>query len=68
MPAITTDNDGGAIDETAKVEDWIRDQLTKAGFSDDDATVVIAARLDWRTLVRLRERGCPRQLALTIVR
>jgi hypothetical protein len=68
MQATATDNRGGRVDETARVEDWIREQLMQAGFNDHDATVVIAARLDWRTLVRLRERGCPRQLALAIVR
>ena len=68
MWVTATDNASGRVDETAKVEDWIREQLTQAGFSNADATVVIAARLDWRTLVRLRERGCPRQLALAIVR
>jgi hypothetical protein len=61
--------DGGSgADETERVELWIREQLTLAGFTDADATVVIAAGLDWRALVRLRERGCPRQLALAIVR
>lgn len=68
MQATVTDDRGSRIDETIRVEGWIREQLTRAGFSEVDATVVIAARLDWRTLVRLRERGCPRQLALAIVR
>ena len=68
MQATAIDNRSVRIDDTARVEDWIREQLTRVGFSDDDATVVIAARLDWRTLVQLRERGCDRHLALAIVR
>lgn len=68
MWATATENTSRAVDEAAMVEDWIRERLTQAGFSDNDATVVIAARLDWRMLVRLRERGCPRHLALAIVR
>jgi hypothetical protein len=68
MQATAIDKRGVRIDDTARVDDWIREQLTGVGFTEDDATVVIAARLDWRTLVQLRERGCDRQLALAIVR
>lgn len=67
MYDAATDNPD-AMAETISVERWIRIQLTRAGFSDADATVAIAADLDWRALVRLRERGCPCRLALEIVR
>jgi hypothetical protein len=65
---VATDIRDAAASETVRVEDWIRVQLTRAGFSDAEATVAIAADLDWRALVRLRERGCPCRLALEIVR
>lgn len=68
MHDVTTDNRDTTADQTVRVEHWIREQLTRAGFSDADATVAIAAGLDWRALVRLRERGCPCRLAIEIVR
>jgi hypothetical protein len=55
-------------DQAVRVEHWIRAQLIRAGFSDAEVTVVIAADIDWRALVRLRERGCPCRLAIEIVR
>ncbi len=68
MLGTAADTSAASVDERVRVERWIREQLTQAGFSDDDATVAIAAGLDWRALVRLREHGCPRRLALEIVR
>lgn len=68
MHVKAIDDRGARVQESTEVEKWIRERLTAAGFSDDDATVVIGAGLDWRALVRLRERGCPRQLAFEIVR
>ncbi len=63
-----TETDTCACDEALLLERWIRDQLRRAGYSERDAAVAIAEGLDWRSLVRLRERGCPDELALAIVR
>ncbi len=55
-------------DQVVILENWIREQLRRAGFSDYEATVAIDGRLDWRELVRLRRRGCPSATALEIVK
>ena len=68
MHEAAADDLDAMADQSVRVEYWIRAQLTRAGFSDAEATVAIAADLDWRALVRLRERGCPCPLALEIVR
>jgi hypothetical protein len=56
------------VDQVVVLENWIRDQLMRAGISEFDATVAIDEALDWRTMMRLRQSGCPSEFALAIVR
>jgi hypothetical protein len=56
------------VDEIVLVENWVHDQLRRAGFDEYDATAAIDEDLDWRVLARLRESGCPSDLAMAIVR
>jgi hypothetical protein len=64
----TMDDDNSGNDTAVEVDRWIGEQLAEAGFSDHDVAVAIEERLDWRTMVRLREGGCPPELALEIVK
>lgn len=62
------DDGNSGNDAAVMLERWIGEQLTGAGFSDHDVAVAIEESLDWRTMVRLREEGCPSELALEIVK
>jgi hypothetical protein len=48
---------------------WRFEQLTRAGFSPDDATVLACDfEIDLHCALDLRRRGCPAELALRILR
>ena len=62
------DDEDTRNDAAVMLECWIGERLAGAGFGEHEVAVAIEESLDWRAMVRLREQGCPAELALEIVK
>ena len=56
------------IDEEIQVEIWNRNQLLTLGFSEFDAVSMTEQRISWHDVAKLLNSGCPKELAIEILR